>query len=121
VAYLALEHVQLAMPPGGEDAARWFYTQVLRMEETPKPGPLMASGGIWLRAGPAEIHLGVELDFQPARKAHPGLQVDDLEAMAERCEAAGHAPQWDERYPGRRRFYLADPFGNRLELFQLDS
>jgi catechol 2,3-dioxygenase-like lactoylglutathione lyase family enzyme len=115
---LGLDHVQLAMPRGGEEAARAFYAGVLGMAEVPKPEPMRAAGGIWFRAGSAELHLGVEDDFRPARKAHPALRVEELDALAERCAAAGHRPEWDERYPGVRRFYVADPFGNRVEILR---
>jgi uncharacterized protein YndB with AHSA1/START domain/catechol 2,3-dioxygenase-like lactoylglutathione lyase family enzyme len=119
MAYLALDHVQIAMPAGEEDAARAFYHGVLGLDELPKPEPMMANGGAWFRSGGVELHLGVEADFQPARKAHPALRVDHLDAVAARCDAAGHAAQWDERYPGVRRFYVHDPFGNRIEVMQL--
>lgn len=119
MAYLTLDHVQIAMPAGEEDAARAFYRDVLWLEEVPKPEPMMANGGAWFRSGGVELHLGVEADFEPARRAHPGLRVDDVDAVAARCDAAGHAPQWDERYPGMRRFYVHDPFGNRIEVMQL--
>ena len=115
---LALDHVQLAMPAGEEDRARAFYGGVLGMEEVDKPGPMQASGGVWFRAGSAEIHLGVEGGFHPARKAHPGLRVDDVDAFAAHCQAAGCPPVWDDRYPGVRRFYVDDPFGNRIEILQ---
>jgi uncharacterized protein YndB with AHSA1/START domain/catechol 2,3-dioxygenase-like lactoylglutathione lyase family enzyme len=119
MAYLALDHVQIAMPAGEEDAARAFYHGVLGLEEVPKPAPMMANGGAWFRSGGVELHLGVEADFEPARKAHPALRVDHLDDVAARCDAAGHAAQWDERYPGVRRFYVHDPFGNRIEVMQL--
>jgi catechol 2,3-dioxygenase-like lactoylglutathione lyase family enzyme len=67
-----------------------------------------------------ELHLGAEADFAPARKAHPALRVDDIDGLAARCEAAGLAPRWDDRYPGTRRFYVHDPFGNRIEILQPD-
>ena len=121
MAFLALDHVQIAMAAGGEDAARGFYGGVLGMHEVPKPEPMRANGGAWFRSGGVELHLGAEPDFEPARKAHPALRVDDLDEVAERCEAAGFAPLWDERYPGVRRFYVADPFGNRIEILQLPA
>jgi catechol 2,3-dioxygenase-like lactoylglutathione lyase family enzyme len=108
-----LDHVQVAMPPGGEDAARRFYTGLLGLAEMAKPEALQASGGTWFEPG---IHLGVEPSFRPARKAHPGLRVSDLDALAARLEASGADVEWDERWPGVRRFYTHDPFGNRLEL-----
>jgi len=110
-----IDHVQLAMPAGAEEAARAFYGDLLGFAEEPKPAPLAARGGAWFRAGPVEIHLGVEPGFQPARKAHPGLQPPDLDDPAARLVAADVAVTWDEALGDRRRFYAADPFGNRLE------
>ena len=108
-----IDHVQLAMPPGGEDAARSFYSGVLGLEEMVKPEPLRASGGVWFAPG---IHLGVEADFRPARKAHPGLTVANLDGLAARLIEEGYEVSWDDRWPGVRRFHTFDPFGNRLEL-----
>jgi catechol 2,3-dioxygenase-like lactoylglutathione lyase family enzyme len=106
-----LDHVQVAIPPGGEDAARRFYAGLLGLRE--KPEPMRATDGVWFEPG---VHLGVERDFAPARKAHPGLRVADLDAIAARVADAGSDVEWDERWPGVRRFYTRDPFGNRLEL-----
>jgi catechol 2,3-dioxygenase-like lactoylglutathione lyase family enzyme len=111
-----LHHVQLAMPPGGEERARAFYVGVLGMTEIDKPPVLAARGGAWFRAGGVELHLGVEADFRPARKAHPGILVTDLDALARAVE-----PEWDGEFPGHRRFYATDPFGNRLEFLQPDQ
>jgi catechol 2,3-dioxygenase-like lactoylglutathione lyase family enzyme len=108
-----LDHVQVAMPPGGEEAARRFYAGLLGLAEIAKPDALQASGGVWFEPG---LHLGVESSFRPARKAHPGLRVADLDGVAARLQAAGADLEWDERRPGVRRFYTHDPFGNRLEL-----
>jgi len=108
-----LDHVQVAMPPGGEEAARRFYAGLLGLAEISKPDALQANGGVWFEPG---VHLGVESSFRPARKAHPGLRLADLDGVAARLEAAGADVQWDERWPGVRRFYTHDPFGNRLEL-----
>ncbi|QFU16175.1 VOC family protein [Microvirga thermotolerans] len=112
---LRLDHVQLAIPPGAEDACRRFYVDLLGMEEVEKPASLAARGGLWLRAGDAAVHLGVEADFRPARKAHPGFVVADPDALAAALAQAGHEPSWDDALPGIRRFYVADPCGNRLE------
>jgi catechol 2,3-dioxygenase-like lactoylglutathione lyase family enzyme len=90
----------------------------LRLEEVPKPEPLSARGGCWFRAGAQELHVGVEEPFAPARKAHPGLVVDDLEALRARLAAEGIAVRDDDAIPGAARFYVDDPFGNRLELRQ---
>ena len=108
-----LDHVQVAIPPGGEDAARRFYAGLLGLREMEKPEPMRATDGVWFEPG---VHLGVERDFAPARKAHPGLRVADLDAIAARVADAGSDVEWDERWPGVRRFYTRDPFGNRLEL-----
>ena len=105
--------MQVAIPPGGEDAARRFYAGLLGLRELEKPEPMRATGGVWFEPG---VHLGVEAEFTPARKAHPGLRMNDLEGVAARLEAAGAAVEWDERWTGVRRFYTHDPFGNRLEL-----
>jgi catechol 2,3-dioxygenase-like lactoylglutathione lyase family enzyme len=115
---MRLDHVQLAAPPGCEEAAREFYGGLLGLPEIEKPGPMQASGGVWFALGAQELHIGVETGFAPARKAHPGLAVDDaaLDELAERLARAGAPVEWDERYPGVRRFYTADPWGNRVEL-----
>ena len=115
---LGLDHVQLAMPAGEEERARGFYGGVLGLEEIPKPANLAPRGGVWFRLGAHQIHLGVEADFRPARKAHPGILVDDLAAALEACDRAGHAPVYDEPLEGYDRAYVYDPFGNRMELMQ---
>ena len=112
---VGLDHVQLAIPPGAEEKARAFYVALLGMTELPKPPALAARGGLWLRSGPAVIHLGVEKNFAPARKAHPALTVDDLDALADRLAGAGFELAWDDNIPGTRRFHVFDPLGNRLE------
>jgi catechol 2,3-dioxygenase-like lactoylglutathione lyase family enzyme len=117
-AFTDVHHVQLAMPPGRERAAREFYAGVLGMTEVAKPAPLAARGGAWFRAGAVELHLGVEADFTPARKAHPGILVSGLDRLASRLSAAGHPVNRDGAFPGFRRFYATDPFGNRLEFLE---
>ena len=115
---MILDHVQLAGPPGCEHDARRFYGELLGLDEMEKPEPLQASGGVWFRVGPSELHIGIEDPFTPARKAHPGLRVepDQLDAIAARLTEANAPVDWDDRYPGVRRFYTADPFGNRIEI-----
>ena len=108
-------HVQLAIPPGAEDDAREFYGEVLGCEELAKPDLLAARGGAWFRYGGVEIHLGVEEDHRPARKAHPGILVGDLDELEARLRTAGFEVEPDYNLPGYRRFYVPDPFGNRLE------
>ncbi|WP_335985553.1 VOC family protein [Glycomyces sp. MUSA5-2] len=110
-----LHHVQLAIRPESEDAARAFYVEVLGMTEVPKPPDLAKRGGLWLRTDALEIHLGVEPDLVPSKKAHPGILVADLDGLAAALEAAGHVVEWDGLFIGFRRFYAHDPFGNRLE------
>jgi catechol 2,3-dioxygenase-like lactoylglutathione lyase family enzyme len=116
--FIALDHVQLAMPRGSEDVARGFSTGVLGLRELPKPSTLAARGGAWFGSGAVQLHLGVEEEFRPARKAHPALRVEGLDVPAARLRAAGYRVQFDEDLPGYRRFYVADPFGNRLEFME---
>jgi catechol 2,3-dioxygenase-like lactoylglutathione lyase family enzyme len=111
-----IDHVQVAAPGGCEADARAFYGELLGLEELAKPEPLRVRGGCWFRAGGQELHVGVEDPFAPARKAHPGLVVAGLDELAERLRAAGAEVTYDETFPAVRRFYTADPFGNRLEL-----
>ncbi len=115
---LAIDHVQVAMPPGREQEARDFYGALLGLPESPKPPELAARGGAWFQSPTVKLHLGVERDFRPARKAHPGLLIDDLEALASRLRAAGVTLVADDALPGQARYFVNDPFGNRLELLQ---
>lgn len=115
---LRLDHVQLAMPPGGRDRARAFYVGLLGMTEEPRPPALAAREGCWFRAGEAAVHVGAEEDFRAAKKAHPAMAVDDLDALAERLSSAGYAPRWSDEVPGVRRFHCDDAFGNRLEFVE---
>ncbi len=116
-----VHHVQLAIPVGGEEVCRSFWRDVLALDELNKPPALAARGGCWFRGGGLEVHLGVEEDFVPARKAHPGILVRDLPQLAHRLENAGVAVLWDTEMPGFERFYAADPFGNRLEFMEQTS
>jgi catechol 2,3-dioxygenase-like lactoylglutathione lyase family enzyme len=114
-----IDHVQVAAPAGGEDAARAFYGELLGLPELPKPERLRERGGVWFAVGDQHLHVGIEEGFAPARKAHPALAVphaSDLSVLAARLEAAGRKIAWDGL-----RFYVEDPFGNRLELLALDS
>ena len=113
---IGLHHVQLAAPAGSQPALRRFYGGMLGTAEIPKPAALAARGGVWFRSGRAELHLGVDADCRPARKAHPALLVDDLDEIMTRLAEAGHGVRPDELLPGYRRCYLDDPCGNRLEL-----
>jgi GNAT superfamily N-acetyltransferase len=113
-----LDHIQMAMPQGGEERARSFFKGVLGMEEEPKPEPLAGRGGCWFRRGEVIVHVGVEKDFAPQGKAHPAFCVGDIDLTAGRLASGGHPVEWDETFPGRRRLYTADPFGNRIELIR---
>ncbi|GAB3068129.1 VOC family protein [Intrasporangium mesophilum] len=115
---MTLHHVQVSGPAGCEDAMRAFYVGVLGMVEIDKPERLRARGGAWFRAGSAEIHVGIEDPFVPARKAHPGMAVGDVDGLARRVEEAGGPVAWDDNIPGLRRFHTSDPVGNRLEFQQ---
>jgi catechol 2,3-dioxygenase-like lactoylglutathione lyase family enzyme len=113
-----LHHVQLAAPRGSEAVLRQFYGTALGMTEVPKPAVLAARGGAWFRSGALELHVGIEDDFRPAGKAHPGILVANIDAVAKRLEEHDVAVQWDDNFPGFRRCYVADPHGNRLELLE---
>ena len=115
---LHIDHVQLAMPPGSENRARGFYCDVLGMREIPKPEALAGRGGCWFTSGDAQVHLGMEEDFRPAKKAHPALVVEGLDEILARCEAASLPSKPDAEIDGRRRLHVFDPFGNRLELIE---
>ena len=111
--------MQVAAPPGCEREARGFYRDLLGLRELEKPEDLRSGGGVWFAAGAQELHVGVAEDFAPATKAHPGLRVGsdaELDALAERLVTAGADVHWDDRIAGRRRFFTADPWGNRVEL-----
>ena len=113
---VGIDHVQLAMPSGGEDEATQFYEGLLGLPRVPKPDPLAARGGCWFEAAGVKVHLGVEADFRPARKAHPALFVDDLGSLCDRLRGAGVEVR-DGDDPSRRpQVYVDDPFGNRIEL-----
>jgi len=113
-----LDHVQLAMPAGQEEVAREFYGGVLGLAEVPKPTNLAKRGGVWFERGTLRVHLGVEADFRPARKAHPAFLVEQLGALVEHLKRAGIAVVTDEPLEGYNRIYVSDPFGNRIELLE---
>ncbi|MCW5803321.1 MAG: VOC family protein [Deltaproteobacteria bacterium] len=115
---LGIDHVQLAIPPGGEERARAFYGATLGLVEVEKPAAMRGRGGMWFQAGPVQIHLGLEPEMRPSVKAHPALVVAGLDAYLARLAAAGYA--WTEAtdLPGIRRGHTTDPFGNRIELIE---
>jgi catechol 2,3-dioxygenase-like lactoylglutathione lyase family enzyme len=114
----AIDHVQLAMPPGAEAEARRFYELTLGIPEPPKPPPLARRGGCWFERGDLKVHLGVESDFRAAKKAHPAFLVEDLPKLKAALAAAGYAMKTDEPLEGYDRIYVDDPFGNRIELME---
>jgi catechol 2,3-dioxygenase-like lactoylglutathione lyase family enzyme len=113
-----IHHVQVAIPCDGEDEARRFYGGLLGLTEIPKPGNLAGRGGVWFQTGNLQLHLGVDSNFIPATKAHVAYQVEDLDAVRGRLAAAGIAIVNDEPLPGFDRFYVTDPFGNRVEILK---
>ena len=113
-----LDHVQLAMPTGEEALAREFYSGILGLTEVPKPANLAKRGGAWFEGGSLRVHLGVEAEFRPAKKAHPAFRVQHLDAMIRHLQHAGVAVLTDEPLEGYHRIYVSDPFGNRLELLE---
>lgn len=112
----SINHVQIAMPRGAEADVRRFYGELLGLKEIPKPAPIAMRGGAWFEVGDLQLHFGVDPDFRAAKKAHVAFDVADYEALVTRCRAAGHEPSFDTSLPQLRRFFIDDPFGNRLEL-----
>jgi catechol 2,3-dioxygenase-like lactoylglutathione lyase family enzyme len=117
MAGIDLDHVQVAAPAGCEAEARRFFGELLGLAEIEKPEALRARGGAWFAVGERRLHVGVEAEFEPARKAHVALRVGaaELDDLAQRLAAAGSEVTWDDSLPGERRFYSADPWGNRIE------
>jgi catechol 2,3-dioxygenase-like lactoylglutathione lyase family enzyme len=113
------DHIQIAAPEGCETAAREFYGSILGMKEVEKPPVLRARGGCWFQCGPQQFHVGVERNFQPARKAHPAFAVFDLDGLRKILMARGVTVVDDDTLPGERRFYAEDPWGNRLEFIEI--
>jgi catechol 2,3-dioxygenase-like lactoylglutathione lyase family enzyme len=113
-----IHHVQLAMPVGAEDAARRFYSDLLGLPEIQKPENLAKRGGVWFERADIRIHLGVEPDFRPAKKAHPGLLVENLQSLSRQLSEAGFEVKTAEPLEGYDHVYVDDPFGNRVELLE---
>ena len=115
---LGIDHILLAITPGGEAAARQFYGDVLGLTEIPKPQALAGRGGLWFECGPLQIHLGIEPHFQASKAAHPALLVEDLSYFSDRLQASQCTIDRDRQLPGYQRLFTVDPFGNRIELMQ---
>jgi catechol 2,3-dioxygenase-like lactoylglutathione lyase family enzyme len=113
-----IDHIQLAAPIGSENEARSFFQGVLSLNEVEKPHELKKNGGVWFSNGHVHIHVGIEEPFLPAKKAHPAFEVSDIEALASHISDKGVSIQHDVRLPGAKRFYVSDPFGNRLEFLE---
>lgn len=115
---VSIDHVQLTIPAGGESRARAFYSGILGFAEIAKPAQMAERKSIWFAAGAVNLHLGIELDFTPARRAHPAFVVEDLDSILAACERAGISTKPDTSFSGFRRLHVFDPFGNRLELME---
>lgn len=116
----AIDHVQVAIPVGGEDVARRFYGALIGLTELPKPAEMAARGGCWFAVGDRQLHLGVEADFRPAKKAHVALRTTALAALRARMDAAGYTTTEDTLVEGRARFFTHDPVGNRIEFIEAE-
>jgi catechol 2,3-dioxygenase-like lactoylglutathione lyase family enzyme len=117
----AIDHVQIAIPVGGEVKAQPFYRDLLGLSEVAKPPNMVARGGAWYEAGHIKVHLGVEVDFRANDKAHVAFVVDDVAALAQRAKTAGFKVKHDNDLPGHIRAFLYDPFGNRIEILRAVS
>lgn len=117
---LAIDHIQIEVPEGGEAAARAFYVDLLGLEEMPRPRTGAGRSFLWVKLGDQQIHFRCGADFRPATLAHPGILVDDIDGLAERLSEAGHAITRADAV-GEGRFHLRDPFGNRLEFVGLKT
>lgn len=116
--FKAIDHIQLAAPKGSEEIARKFFVDILGFDEVEKPVQLKKRGGVWFAFGHYQIHIGIEEPFHPAKKAHPGFEVENIEALAEHLTKNGINILRDDNLPGAKRFYVSDPFGNRLEILE---
>jgi catechol 2,3-dioxygenase-like lactoylglutathione lyase family enzyme len=116
-----VHHVMIAIPKGGEAEARAFYGDALGLGELSKPEALQARGGVWFSAGGIQLHLGVDSDFRPATKTHIALQVSEIAALRDRLVISGYRVESDDSLPGFERYYVADPFGNRIEILEPET
>lgn len=115
------DHVNLAMPADYAEEARAFYGGIFRLKELKRPDTLTRPGTLWFGSDNVTVHLGIDDDFRPARRAHPAFRVEGLEELRQACEAAGHETIIDDAIPGWNRFFVYDPFGNRIECMEPES
>jgi len=116
--FKAIHHIQLAAPKGSEDAARTFFKDILGFDEIEKPEELKKRGGVWFAFGNYQIHIGIEEPFSPAKKAHPAFEVENIEELKKHLITNGVDVMEDDTLPSANRFYISDPFGNRIELLE---
>lgn len=116
--FKAIDHIQLAAPKGSEERAREFFIDLLGFEEIEKPEELKKRGGVWFRCGNVQVHIGVEEPFSPARKAHPAFEIENIEVLKNHLRTSGIEIIEDNKLPGANRFYVSDPFGNRIEMLE---
>ncbi|MCH1626427.1 VOC family protein [Ferdinandcohnia quinoae] len=116
--FKSIDHIQLAAPKGSEEAARGFYKDILGFNEIEKPAELKKRGGVWFGFGNVHIHIGIEEPFIPAKKAHPAFKVENIEGLKSHLRANGIEITEDHNLPGTNRFYVDDPFGNRIEVLE---
>ncbi|TFJ93248.1 VOC family protein [Lentibacillus salicampi] len=119
--YKVIDHVQLAAPENSEETAREFYSGILGFTEIDKPASLKKNGGVWFQAGGIQVHIGIEYPFVPARKAHPAFRVGNMADLKTYLGEKGAEYREDDRLPGAKRFYMTDPFGNRLEFLEWEK
>lgn len=119
--FKAIDHIQLAAPKGSEDKARKFFHGLLHFEEVEKPQKLKKNGGVWFASGHIQLHIGIEDPFNASKKAHPAFEVEDLSALKEYLLEREVDFKEDDNLPGAKRFYVFDPFGNRLEFLEWDK
>ena len=116
--FVGIDHIQLAAPKDSESEARNFYGKILGLKEIPKPDNLAKRGGVWFEVGRQQLHIGIQLDFSPAKKAHPAFEVNNIQTLHERLQKYNVNVTEDEPLEGAKRFYVHDPFGNRIEFLE---
>jgi catechol 2,3-dioxygenase-like lactoylglutathione lyase family enzyme len=116
--FKSIDHIQLAAPKGSEDTARKFFKNILGFDEVEKPEELKKRGGVWFEVGNYQIHIGIEEPFYPAKKAHPAFEIENIEELKKHLVTNGIDVIEDDKLPGAKRFYISDPFGNRMELLE---